>query len=174
VRHALATCCRRGIFFLLCLSLAAGLASAETLQVKVLHVYDGDTLRVSGLGKVRLIGIDTPEMERSERDQAFVRRGANAALLTSIAAAARTRVVRLVQGERVSLSFDHERRDRHGRTLAYVTLADGRLLNQLLVEEGHAIVYRRFDFRLKEDFLAAEERARDQGLGIWRGAKKRG
>jgi micrococcal nuclease len=72
----------------------------------------------------------------------------------------------------VTLTFDHERHDRYGRTLAYVTLADGRLLNRLLLEEGHAIVYRRFDFRLKNDFLAAEERARGKGAGMWRGAKK--
>jgi micrococcal nuclease len=164
--------CRIAVFLLLCLLLVADLAQAERLQVKVLHVYDGDSLRVNGLGKVRLIGIDTPEKERSERDRAFIRLGANPALLSSTAAAARTRVVRLVQGQRVQLTFDSERRDRYGRTLAYVTLADGRLLNQLLVEEGYAIVYRRFDFRLKQEFLAAEGRARSKGVGIWRGAKK--
>lgn len=173
MRSVLTAPCRWAAFLLLCLLLVTSLAQAETLQVKVLHVYDGDTLRVSGLGKVRLIGIDTPEKERSDRDQAFIRQGVNPALLAGSAAAARTRVVRLVQGQRVKLTFDSERKDRHGRTLAYVTLADGRLLNQLLLEEGYAIVYRRFDFRLKRDFIAAEERARGRGVGIWRKGKGR-
>jgi micrococcal nuclease len=173
MKSLLAVPCRWAAFLLFCLLLAASLVQAESLQVKVLYVYDGDTLRVSGVGKVRLLGIDTPERERSERDQAFIRQGANPARLSSAAAAARTRVVRLAQGQRVKLTFDHERHDRYGRTLAYVTLPDGRLLNQLLLEEGHAIVYRRFDFRLKKEFLAAEERARSQGVGMWRGANKR-
>jgi micrococcal nuclease len=163
---------RRVVLLLICLLLTVhGPADAE-VQGQVLYVYDGDTLRVSGLGRVRLIGIDTPENERSDRDRSFLHHGANPALLTSVAVAARTRVLRLVQGQLVKLTFDQERQDRHGRTLAYVTLADGRLLNRLLVEEGYAIVYRRFEFQLKSDFLAAEERARSQGVGMWRRGKQ--
>jgi micrococcal nuclease len=164
---------RWAVALLFVLWLTTALSWAESRPGKVLHVYDGDTLRVSGFGKVRLIGIDTPEKDRSERDQAFIRQGANPALLASTAAAARTRLVRLALGQRVTLTFDRERHDRYGRTLAYVALADGRLINRLLLEEGHAIVYRRFDFRLKSDFLAAEERGRSKGLGMWRGAKKK-
>jgi micrococcal nuclease len=162
------TLSRRVVLLLISLLLTVhGPADAE-VQGKVLYVYDGDTLRVSGLGRVRLIGIDTPEYERSDRDRTFLHHGVNPALLTRTAVAARTRVRRLAQGQLVKLTFDHERQDRHGRTLAYVTLADGRLLNRLLVEEGYAIVYRRFEFQLKSDFLAAEEQARSQGLGMWR------
>jgi micrococcal nuclease len=48
-----------------------------------------------------------------------------------------------------------------------VYLLDGRLLNRLLVEQGLAVVYRRFAFRMKEEFLIAESEARQSGVGLW-------
>ncbi|MEJ2700672.1 MAG: thermonuclease family protein, partial [Desulfuromonadales bacterium] len=62
---------------------------------------------------------------------------------------------------------DHDERDRYGRLLAYVVLPDGRMLNRLLLEKGYAAVYRRFDFRLKQDFLRAEADARRRQVGLW-------
>ncbi len=65
------------------------------------------------------------------------------------------------------LKTEERKRDRYNRLLAYVYLPDGRLLNQLLLEKGFAVVYRRFDFELKSNFLTAEARARDKKRGIW-------
>jgi micrococcal nuclease len=75
--------------------------------------------------------------------------------------------IRLVKGRRVALSLDHPPRDRYGRLLAYVYLPDGRLLNRMLLEQGMAVVYRKFTFRMKQDFLAAEQRAKQAGVGLW-------
>ena len=72
-----------------------------------------------------------------------------------------------VKGQSVALELDDPPRDRHGRILAYIRLPDGRLLNRVLLEEGLAIVYRRFKFNLKDDFLDTEQKARDKGRGMW-------
>ena len=88
-----------------------GEAPRRDLVGRVVHVVDGDTLRVA-LGdrveRVRYIGIDTPESKRPDTPvQCFAR------------AAARANA-RLVGGERVRLVLDVEQRDRFGRLLAYV------------------------------------------------------
>lgn len=151
---------------LLLLTLAAGAVAGE-LRGRVEWIYDGDTIRVAGIGKVRLLGIDTPEREASERDRFFVKLGGNGKKLRRIAGEVLQFNIAHVKGQEVRLTLDHEKRDAYGRLLAYVTLPDGSLLNRLLLEKGHAVVYRRFDFALKGDFLAAEEQARRRQVGLW-------
>lgn len=145
----------------------AALAADEALQGRVEWVYDGDTLKVEGIGKVRLIGIDTPEKDASERDKSYRRHGLSRKVLREAAQQATAYSIRHAKGRMVTLTFDRDRTDRFGRSLAYVTLPDGRLLNRELLREGLALVYRRFDFRLKDDFLAAEADARQAGRGVW-------
>jgi len=149
------------------LLLAAGGVLALETSGEVLWVYDGDTLQVAGVGKVRLIGVDTPEKEASDRDRFLERQGIPPATLRRIATEASLFTRTLCKGKTVRLTFDRTGTDRHGRTLAYLTLPDGRSLNRLLLEKGLAVVYRRFDFKAKEDFLAAEAAARAAGQGLW-------
>jgi len=151
---------------LLLLTLAAT-AGAEELRGRVEWVYDGDTIRVAGIGRVRLLGIDTPEREASGKDRFFVRLGGSGKGLRRIAGEALSFNIEQVKGREVRLTTDREERDVYGRLLAYVTLPDGRLLNRLLLEKGYAVVYRRFDFARKGEFLAAEEEAKRQGTGLW-------
>lgn len=146
----------------------AALAADSAIQGRVEWVYDGDTLKVAGVGKVRLLGIDTPEQEASERDESYLRRKISRQALRETARQATAYLIRNAKGQVVTLSFDRERHDRFGRTLAYVTLADGRLLNREMLREGLALVYRRFDFELKAEFLATEAEARRSGVGVWR------
>jgi len=134
----------------------------------VTWVYDGDTLEIDGIGTVRLIGIDTPEKEDSPRDEYYRKKGISLETLRAVSKEALRFNIRHVKGERVSLSFDREKKDRHGRTLAYVYLPDGRMLNRLLIEEGLAAVYRKFDFAFKDDFLSAEAIARNLHHGLWK------
>ena len=147
--------------------LCAGLAGAADLHGRVTWINDGDTLRVAGIGAVRLIGIDSPEMETSPRDRYYQRRGIDRATLRSVAREALRFNIRTAKGKTVTLQTDVEPRDRYGRLLAYVVLPDGRLLNRLLLKKGYAAVYRRFDFRLKKDFLRTEAEARHRHLGLW-------
>lgn len=137
------------------------------LQGSITWVYDGDTLKVDPVGKVRLIGIDTPERKNSPRDHFLQERGVPAARQRQVARLAKDLVIALAKGQKVTLELDATARDRHGRLLAYVFLPDGRLLNRLLLEQGLAVVYRRFSFRMKTDFLTVEAKAKQDKLGLW-------
>ncbi|ABA89672.1 nuclease, putative [Syntrophotalea carbinolica DSM 2380] len=153
---------------LACVLLLAGYAcAAPQQQGKVTWVYDGDTIKIAGIGKVRLLGIDVPEREGSPRDRYFTRQGISPATLRRVHAQARRLVRERSYGQTVSLRTGQPAHDRYGRLLAYVVLPDGRLLNRLLLERGLAVVYRRFDFTLKKDFLLAEKQARQAGRGMW-------
>lgn len=142
-------------------------SAPPALTGKVVRIYDGDTIKVENVGKVRLIGIDTPEFESSDRDQYYLRQGISEPTLRRIASESRKYLSRYIVGEVVVLTTDRETHDRYGRLLAYVHLPDGRILNRTLLEEGLAVVYRRFDFRLKSDFIKAETSAKQVGRGLW-------
>ncbi|GEM_PF-720666 len=157
-------------FFLLLLPAtphAAAESSTARLTGTVTWVHDADTLDIEPYGKVRLIGIDAPEKHASSRDDKFVALGASRLQLRTLHAEGRAWCIRTVKGQKVTLRFDQTHRDRYGRLLAYVYLADGRLLNRLLLEEGLVIVYRRFPFQRKNEFLAAEAGARQRRVGLW-------
>jgi endonuclease YncB( thermonuclease family) len=115
---------------------------------------DGDTLWLSGIGKVRLIGVDTPEVYGEvecygHEASAFVER-----------------TVPLGSEVRYRLGVDE--RDRYGRALAYVWLRDGRFLNRLLVARGYAQVLTVLPNVDYEDaFVRAARRAREEGRGLW-------
>ncbi|MDH4067260.1 MAG: thermonuclease family protein [Acidobacteriota bacterium] len=128
--------------------------SAATFA-RVRKVIDGDTITVSGVGTVRLIGVDAPEKTGGYREaEPF---GDQA-----------TRFMRdLVDGKQVRLEYDGERMDQYKRTLAYVFLEDGTLANEAIIRAGWAETYRRFQYRRKPDFQAAEREARAARRGMW-------
>jgi micrococcal nuclease len=115
---------------------------------------DGDTLWLSGIGKVRLIGMDTPEVYGGV--ECFGRE----------ASAFVERIVPLGAEVRYRLGVDE--RDRYGRALAYVWLHDGRFLNRLLVIRGYAqplTVPPNVEY--EDLFVRAARRAREGGRGLW-------
>jgi micrococcal nuclease len=115
---------------------------------------DGDTLWLSGIGKVRLIGVDTPEVYGQvecygRQASAFVER-----------------TVPLGSKLRYRLGVDE--RDRYGRALAYLWLPDGRFLNRLLVARGYAqpmTVPPNVEYA--DVFVRAARRARETRRGLW-------
>lgn len=116
---------------------------------KVVGVTDGDTITVLQGGKperVRLHGIDCPE-----KRQAFWKR---AKQLTS----------QLTYGKEVTLRDLGE--DRYGRTIADVSLPDGRMLNEELVRVGRCWWYREYTPD-NERLAQAEEEARLATRGLW-------
>jgi len=155
------------LFLFLILIFGCADAGQQESSGTVSWIYDGDTLKIDGIGKVRLLGIDTPEQEASPRDCYLQEQGVSSAMLRRIASETLQFNIAEVKGKKVRLQFDGERQDRHGRILAYVILPDGTLLNRLLLEKGYAVVYRRFDFNLKEEFLRAEAEARSRRAGVW-------
>lgn len=156
-------------FILLALLLLLGsTASAAQLTGQVTWVYDGDTLKVENIGKVRLIGIDTPETKASQRDRFYSRDfQIKPGKLRQIARQAKSYNIHYVKGKTVKLELDQTERDKYNRLLAYVYLPDGEMLNLLLLKKGLASVFRRYDFIYKKDFLKAEKKARKMRLGLW-------
>lgn len=147
--------------------LAAGLTLIATLTALALAVVreprtavravDGDTIVLRGGERVRLIGVDTPELHHPVKPVQYFAREA------------RDFVQQRVAGRRVWLEYDQTRRDRYGRTLAYVFLDDGTLLNLELIERGYGFAYTRYPFRA--DYMArfrrAEAGARQGDRGLW-------
>lgn len=76
---------------------------------------------------------------------------------------------RLVEGKRVRLVFDVQKRDRYGRLLAYVYLENGTFVNAKIVEEGYAQVMTVApNVKYAEMFLKLEREARQKGKGLWK------
>ena len=124
--------------------------------VPVIRVHDGDTISViadAEKEKVRLIGIDTPELGQGPWGKE-----AKKYLETLLDAS----------GRRVRLEFDVTRRDKYGRLLAYVWTENGELVNLLMVRSGHAVVYTiPPDVRYTNELRQAQKEARKMKLGIW-------
>jgi len=137
---------------------------AQTLpdSGQVVVVYDGDTVKVrfadGNERKIRLIGIDSPEVDDEREEVRFM------ALM-----AKRFAFLNLYR-KNVDLAYDWQIEDQYGRLLAYLTTDNGSLFNELILKEGFAFVYRKFPFRqdLMERFESAAEDARRTGKGLWR------
>ncbi len=155
-----------GVLALACWGCAE--AQDPPLGGTVSWIHDGDTLNVDGIGKVRLLGIDCPEKNDSQRDRYLRGQGVSRARLRAVAGEALQFNISRVKGQKVALHPGAQQKDRYGRLLAYVVLPDGQMLNRLLLEKGYAVVYRRFDFSHKDDFLRAEAEARRNKVGLWR------
>src|SRR5512143_1229238 len=83
-------------------------------EVRVAFVYDGDTVRLDDGRKIRLAGINAPEVAKQEQSA------------EPLANEARAYVSHLFDKDRrVRLRFEHERQDRYGRLLAHLFLQDG-------------------------------------------------
>jgi micrococcal nuclease len=127
----------------------------------VIVVYDGDTIKVrfdNGVEeRIRLIGIDTPEMNEEDEDLRFH------------ALIAKRFSFYYLYRQTVELSYDRTLRDDYGRLLAYIWLEDETLFNEFILREGFASSLLRFPFRkdLRQRFIQAEKEAKDFEKGIW-------
>ncbi len=127
-------------------------------ETAVVRVVDGDTLVVTGGVRVRLIGINTPESVDPRRPVECFGKEASTAL------------ARLVPpGTPVRLSYDVERTDEFGRTLAYLyRISDGLFVNAALVEQGYAQPMT-FPPNVAHagEFADLAARARQGSVGLW-------
>ena len=133
-----------------------GLSPAESATVK--WIYDGDTLLLTDKRKVRLIGIDTPEVEHHQQKQ------------QAYAAKAREALRELLKKNhyKVKLRYGAERKDRYSRTLAHVYTPDGINIESWLLEKGYArtLVFPP-NIKLADCYKQSEKLAQQQSLGIW-------
>jgi micrococcal nuclease len=123
---------------------------------KVRHVHDGDTVILEDGTRVRLLGINTPEID-GKYTQA-----------ESGGEAARRWLQKRVEGRTVRLETDREREDKYGRLLAHLFAEDGEHLNLALVEQGLAVVsLYPPNLKYAEALLAAQQRAETAARGMW-------
>jgi micrococcal nuclease len=138
-------------------------------MVLVSLVLDGDTIIVSAGShlktpdgapldgeKIRLIGVDTPEIEHPPEPAECW--GPEAMTFTETEIGGRT----------VELTYDtaNGTRDEFGRLLAYVA-RDGTVHNERLISTGNGRAFRQFPHRDRSKYIDLEEQARDQNLGLW-------
>lgn len=130
-------------------------------EALVSRVIDGDTLILEGGARVRLLGLDAPEMERDGRPAEFLAHKAKAFLTD------------LTRGKRLRLEYDHLRYDHYGRLLAYLYLPDQTMVNAELLRQGLAHVYFHSpNLRYRDTLLAAQREAMSAQRGLWPKALK--
>ena len=116
------------------------------------RVIDGDTI-IIGDTRIRLYGIDAPEQQQ----HCF---SAGTAWPCGESA---TAALKLMVQEHV-VRCEGSKEDRYGRLIGVCFVA-GRNLNEAMVRAGWALAYRKYS----KKYVAAEQKAVDGSLGIWRG-----
>ena len=123
----------------------------DSFKAKVIGIYSGDTIVVSTSNdkqlKVRLDGIDCPELDQAYGDSAKI----------AMVALCFKKDVRI---EKVGL-------DTYGRTLAFVYIGDV-CLNKELIRLGMAWHYK--DYNSDPELAKLEEEAKANKVGLWRQA----
>ncbi len=128
---------------------------------EVVRVVDGDTVDVAvegvpGMTRVRLWGVDTPELGRDgEPAEPYAEK-------------ARAYLTKWLQGRRVRLVLEgHQTRGRYGRLLAHLETVSGVWVNQTLLRRGLARTDGRFSHSRMEQYEVAETDAERRGAGLW-------
>lgn len=125
--------------------------------VLVRSVVDGDTIVVSNIGRVRLLGIDAPEIGRGFDTSAPFGREARDRLTDLI----------LHRWVRLEVERDGAALDAYNRHLAYVVTGDGTCVNAIMVREGLARVSARVPLTRLTELQRAEAEAQAFRRGMW-------
>ena len=133
-------------------------STREQRNVRVAIVYDGDTFETDTGERVRFRGVDAPEV--AHHDQQLEHYGnESTAWLTQ-----------LIGGKVVRLAIELDQpEDRYGRTLAWVYLADGTMVNEALLRTGNAKLLDRFGLppEFEAQLREAAGAAKSNQLGLW-------
>lgn len=123
----------------------------------VRHVHDGDTLILDDGQRLRLAGVDTPEVARDGRPA------------EPLAEEARRHLRQLLgHGPRLLLLADREAQDHYGRRLAHAYLPGGSSVQRALLTAGLAVLHLVPPNTLNAAcYAAAEEQARQARRGLW-------
>ena len=118
----------------------------------VTRVIDGDSIVLETGEKVRLIGIDSPEIGEAFGYEAKVY------------------LEKLIIGKRITIRLDNtsDSIDFYKRKLAYVYF-DSIDINLEMIKNGYAKVFRKYDFDNMEQYIYEEEKAKQYKVGIWNG-----
>mmetsp|Transcript_50414 Transcript_50414/g.141061 ORF Transcript_50414/g.141061 Transcript_50414/m.141061 type:complete len:339 (+) Transcript_50414:91-1107(+) len=137
--------------------------AADVKEDEVVDVVDGDTVKLAGAGRCRLIGINTPETVAPAQ-----KNGAAPECYGPEASALMKQLV--TKGMRVRVEYDAGPADRYGRGLVYLYRAqDGLFVNAELVKQGaarHLTVAP--NLRYDDEFKRLEKEASSAGRGLWK------
>lgn len=123
---------------------------------KVTRVIDGDTFETEKGEKVRLIGINAPEISDIFGQEA------------------KQHLSDLILNKTVDLQNDNisNDRDRYQRLLRYVFL-DGVDINKKMISDGFAFAYLKYPFSNSIEYEQAQIQAKETYNGIWGNSKKK-
>jgi len=118
---------------------------------KVKRVVDGDTFVAESGERVRLIGINAPEMKEFYGVEA------------------KEHLKNLIEDKVVELVSDHKSKDkdRYSRLLRYVVLNEVDV-NEQMIRDGYAYALLKFRFDKPGAYTEAEIEAKEQQLGMWK------
>jgi micrococcal nuclease len=124
---------------------------------KIKKIYDGDTVELEDGRKIRLLAINTPEVQHKDK---MGEAGGDEAKVW---------LINKLQHAKVRLVFDVERTDKYGRTLAHLFTDKKEHINLSLVKEGLAAVsIYPPNLLYVNELVAAGNKAEQDRLGIWR------
>ncbi|RCW50011.1 thermonuclease family protein [Paenibacillus prosopidis] len=159
------------LLMLICLPLAGCSAIADLslnhIQTNqwysVSDIVDGDTFKIKtgdDEATIRLLYVDTPEIKKPNSPvEPF---GPEASAYTEKL---------LSESKEVRLTFDEEITDKYNRTLAIVELKDGRILNELLLEQGLAkVLIVEPNVKMENVYKQLEQQAKQAMKGLWSNA----
>jgi micrococcal nuclease len=139
------------------IAVCISLVSAADWTISVRSVPDGDTLFLTSGEKLRIKGIDCPEMGHDGYPSQYY------------AKEARSYLWRLVRGRQLRVETAEMGADRFGRIVTHVYLSDGRSISHVLVENGYAFCFPHGKHLGKEHeiLLTAQQRAMNGLRGMW-------
>ena len=131
----------------------------ETTTIR--YVYDGDTLQLRDGRKIRLIGINTPELERKSKTA------------EPFAIAAKSALKAIFNNHKtIALRYGEEKKDHNGRVLAHGFLTDGQNIQAVLLNLGLArVITIPPNTQFSACYLEQEHKARCNKTGLWKQAK---
>ena len=124
--------------------LLASSPAAETVYkepARIMRIINGDTLNILYHGKweeIKLLGLDMPETTLNDKVyERALKDSTKPASIINRGLAGREFVKKYLQyGSQVWIEFDTQKRDHFSRLLGYVYLADGRMLNEIILRAG--------------------------------------
>jgi len=137
-------------------------ASHIDRQASIKYVHDGDTVTLTSGEKIRLIGINAPEVARNSKKHRLQK-------AEPYANAARDYLKKLLRPHtRVQLQLGQDKKDHYGRTLAHLFLTNGNNIQLELLNKGLASALTiPPNTAMAECYMAAEKQARCHRAGLW-------
>jgi endonuclease YncB( thermonuclease family) len=155
--------CLSGLFIASPPALADNACGSEYIDetTTIRYIHDGDTLHLRDGRKVRLVGINTPELARKNK------------AAEPFAKAAKNALKSLFRNDKtIKLRFGKVKKDRYGRYLAHGFLLGGENVQAILLNQGLASVINvPPNTQFSACYLEQELKARCNKTGLWERGK---